>query len=354
MNLPFEKPIALALSGGGIRAMVFHLGVMRYLSERGLLERVTHVSSVSGGSLIIGLTFVESQMKWPTSRQFLDKVYPALRTKLCARSLQWGAARQLSRPRNWRFILSRANALSAALHHEWQITGSLADLPAMPEWSINGTNAENGRRFRFKKNNFGDYLTGYTPSVGFPLADAMAVSAAFPGGFGPLTLRTDDYVWRKRLRWNAPEGSEEPVAPPYFRLHLYDGGVYDNLGLEPFFDAGQGKSKLPDHFIFASDAGLPLTDGFSGGPINPLRLRRVADIMSDQARALRVRTFVHFIMQSPGRGTFAFIGCPADAVDASIAKIAKAYPTTLRRIDSATFDDIARHGFEAASSGHGI
>ena len=62
MNIPADKPIALALSGGGIRAIVFHLGVMCYLAERGLLERITHVSSISSGSLIVGLLLVENKM----------------------------------------------------------------------------------------------------------------------------------------------------------------------------------------------------------------------------------------------------------------------------------------------------
>lgn len=44
--------IALALSGGGARAMAFHLGCMRALHDRGLLERVAVLSTVSGGSVI--------------------------------------------------------------------------------------------------------------------------------------------------------------------------------------------------------------------------------------------------------------------------------------------------------------
>ena len=62
--------IALALSGGGIRAMVFHLGVMKHLAERGLLEDVAKVSTVSGGSLVVGLLLQQNQMGWPTSEQF--------------------------------------------------------------------------------------------------------------------------------------------------------------------------------------------------------------------------------------------------------------------------------------------
>jgi len=44
--------IGLALSGGGFRATLFHLGVTRALAEAGLLSRVSHITSVSGGSVL--------------------------------------------------------------------------------------------------------------------------------------------------------------------------------------------------------------------------------------------------------------------------------------------------------------
>ena len=43
--------IGIALSGGGIRATIFHLGVLKWVAEKGLLEEVKRVSSVSGASL---------------------------------------------------------------------------------------------------------------------------------------------------------------------------------------------------------------------------------------------------------------------------------------------------------------
>ena len=46
------KDIALALSGGGSRAIAFHLGCLRALNDRGLLGRIRTASSVSGGSVI--------------------------------------------------------------------------------------------------------------------------------------------------------------------------------------------------------------------------------------------------------------------------------------------------------------
>src|ERR1043165_858213 len=53
---PFDEKrietIGIAFSGGGFRATLFHLGVMRFLYEAELLDRVRHVCSVSGGSVL--------------------------------------------------------------------------------------------------------------------------------------------------------------------------------------------------------------------------------------------------------------------------------------------------------------
>ena len=233
-----RKPIALALSGGGIRAMAFHLGILRHLAERGLLELVERISTVSGGSLLVGLLLQRNGMRWPTSEQFLSRLLPGLQRDLCTRSLQWGAARQLLNPMNFRFVLSRANLLAMALREEWQVRSTLADLPETPEWSINGTTAENGKRFRFKRHDIGDYTIGYASAKRFPLASALAVSAAFPGGFGPLTLDARRFEWHRRP-WGARADEATRVELAFGRLHLYDGGVYDNMGLEPFFDVGR-------------------------------------------------------------------------------------------------------------------
>lgn len=323
--------------------MVFHLGVLRRLAEAGALERVVKISSVSGGSLIVGLIFQEAGMAWPSSAQFLSYVLPALERRLRFRSMQWGALRQLLRPKNWRFVLSRANALAAALKREWEINCRLGDLPTVPEWSINGTNAENGRRFRFKRDSMGDYMSGYAAAEEFPLAKAMAVSAAFPGGFGPLVLSTSGVQWMRR-KWDAPIGSEASVVPDHARIHLYDGGVYDNLGLEPYFDAGLGTPKHQGVAIIVSDAGLPLSQGFSYGPFNPFRLKRVLDIMSHQSRALRIRTFVNYLKRAPGTGLYIGIANAVHGNPQSDHVYVRNFPTKLTRVSSEEFERISAHG----------
>ena len=51
-SLALTPRLALALSGGGFRASLFHLGVIRRIAEEGWLGRVDVLSMVSGGSLL--------------------------------------------------------------------------------------------------------------------------------------------------------------------------------------------------------------------------------------------------------------------------------------------------------------
>ena len=39
--------IGIVLSGGGIRATIFHLGVLKWVAEKGVLEQVKRVSATS-------------------------------------------------------------------------------------------------------------------------------------------------------------------------------------------------------------------------------------------------------------------------------------------------------------------
>jgi predicted acylesterase/phospholipase RssA len=52
------KAIALCLSGGGLRAFFYHFGTIKALRADELLSRVTHIFSVSGGSILAAHLFV--------------------------------------------------------------------------------------------------------------------------------------------------------------------------------------------------------------------------------------------------------------------------------------------------------
>jgi NTE family protein len=65
---PREKGVGLALSGGGFRATLFHLGALWRLNELGWLPKLDRISSVSGGSITSGLLAV----RW-TGLQFVEE-----------------------------------------------------------------------------------------------------------------------------------------------------------------------------------------------------------------------------------------------------------------------------------------
>ena len=70
--------IGIALSGGGIRATIFHLGVLKWVAEKGVLEEVKRVSSVSGASLCIGMIYAHNNLKYLQEIQQLHLLSPSL------------------------------------------------------------------------------------------------------------------------------------------------------------------------------------------------------------------------------------------------------------------------------------
>lgn len=365
--------IGLALSGGGVRAIAFHAGVLRWLSESGTaLEDIAYISSVSGGSLFVGLVLALNQLKWPTSKQYSQEILPRVRALLTEKSLQSSAIRNLLlRPTNWRYLLSRANVLAKTIESLWGVRAVMSDLPASPIWSINGTTGESGVRFRIKGSLLGDYTTGYATMPRLKLATAMAMSAAFPVGIGPLSMPTGGLRWHKRKSWDNAQDVEDYV-PPYKVLHLYDGGLYDNLGIEPLFDAGRQELKTQETVridrLIVSDASPPMYRKEIPSILDLRRLKRLIDITLSQVRALRVRAFVNYI-RTQGKGMYLQIG--VDAISAIVrlgkpgspiveslkgmswlsgrdADNAAHYPTTLNRMQPADFDLLVRHGYETA------
>lgn len=349
--------------------MAFHCGVLRWLAETRRLESVTQVSSVSGGSLFVGQVLFNNDWEWPTSEAYLRKVHPEIKRVVTSVDLQCSAIRRLLRPSNWRYLLSRANVLSQSIEHDWGIRAHLGQLPTYPVWSMNGTTAETGKRFRFKRDDCGDYEVGYARASSFKVADALAVSAAFPVGIGPFAIRTADFKWSTRGAWGDAPEQALPYKPRFKHLHLYDGGVYDNLGLEPLFDIGAQKPKTNANYLVVSDAGLPLEREFSSGPLSIFRAKRIADILSDQTRALRVRVLTNYLKHSADSGVYLQIGTgPREQIEKyrdrneavassllalewlSLAHIERAasYETTLHKMTGSTFEVIEQHGYETA------
>ena len=79
--------IDLALSGGGIRATIFHLGALARLAQQSLIENITFLSIVSGGSFAVALVRACLGNGWPGSAAYLQHTIPKARQLLTARGL---------------------------------------------------------------------------------------------------------------------------------------------------------------------------------------------------------------------------------------------------------------------------
>ncbi|HEX9076533.1 MAG TPA: patatin-like phospholipase family protein [Anaerolineae bacterium] len=366
--------IGLTLSGGGFRATVFHLGVLARLAEENRLEDVTLLSTVSGGSLCGALVYAGNQFTWPTSRQFIEQVLPKARTLLTTEDLQLGFI--------WRALRSpitlfepRANLLSALLKERWGVTASLSSLPGSPRWLINATCYETGKNWRFESFRMGDYVFGYSNDTDIPLSDAVAASSGFPGLIGPLVLDTRRAHWFKyrdtssedsptSVPDTAPQKKTIPVDPAFSTVHLWDGGVYDNFGMEGVFDIDEGWRKDVDFLIVSDAAGVPHPEAYQWGIKGIYRM--ITGILMDQIRSLRTRAVLGQMIKDPDSGVLLRTGATSQAVllssahkeeittlgaqclDEKQATLCADYATTLRRMPVEDFDLLFRHGFEVA------
>ena len=180
--------IALALSGGGVRATVFHLGVLTRLARQSLIENITFLSTVSGGSLAVALVWACSGSVWPSSDALLRCTIPTARRLLTAHGLHRAYLRYtLLSP--WVLRHGRAGALAGALRNRWSVGGLLSDLPDNPSWIINATCYEsvwnrslwNGRKLPSKEIANRSWLGGLSGRRGPSIPEGTVSSSSRPG-----------------------------------------------------------------------------------------------------------------------------------------------------------------------------
>jgi NTE family protein len=361
--------IGLTLSGGGIRAAVFHLGVLRRLADEDLLESVSHLSTVSGGSLVTAAVIAKAQMRWPGSSDYRSRLYPELRHLLTTtdllsfKAVGWTGLLRF----NHRLIGHRAQVLADLLAERWGVAGAIRDLPDRPAWWINSTCLETGKNWRFGKREMGDWQFGRHYDPPFLLAEAAAASAAVPYAIGALCLRVPADGW-----YRTDPATRRPLekrSPLMEAVRLWDGGAYENLGLESLYKPQQGL--LGCDFLICSDASGPLPDSVEISSVGLLKGHlvspRLFDICSDQIRSLRARMFMASVTDGSVKGALLRMGNsvrdidlkadrqrPAETYDLFQADrevaLALRYPTDLRAISESHFDGIARHGYEIADA----
>jgi NTE family protein len=370
--------IALALSGGGFRATIFHLGVLARLAAQNRLEEVTFLSTVSGGSLCAGLVFSLNELQWPTSDEYTQKIVPEARRLLTTFDLQRALIFRLLGT-FWTLLETKADDLSALLQRHWGITASLKDLPPNPRWMINATCYETGKNWRFERFWMGDYVFGYTNDTDLPLADAVAASAGFPGLIGPLVIDTTTRSWfryKDRPQDELPSESSartdspktRPVQPAFPEVHLWDGGVYDNHGLEGLHNFVEGWREGVQFLIVSDAAGRSRPEPYRPGPKALLRI--ATGIMMDQIRSLRSRAILERLInhRDVDKGVFLQTGnkcrevleqaglggeiqekC-SDSLSDHEAEMAAEMPTVIRRLKEDEFERLFRHGYEVADA----
>ncbi|MEM6690995.1 MAG: patatin-like phospholipase family protein [Planctomycetota bacterium] len=352
--------LGLALSGGGVRASVFHLGVLGRLAACRRLGEVSAISSVSGGSLAVALLLTRNRFRWPNDQDYLDRIVPAIHDTLTTTDLQACYVRR-SLTRIWllpwgHFARGRASILGSVLRRHWNIQGKLSDLPEWPRITINATCYQTGKNWRFERDAMGDYVTRYVRFPNFDFSHALAASAAVPGLIGPLTLDT------RRYRWSEFHDRDQSFTPEFRRLQLWDGGVYDNLGTESLFKPSRGFAAGVEKLI-VSDASKPLeriarSRGWRPGYVQSSL--RLVDVATDQVRSIRGRMLIDYFRQHPGCGAYLRMGVKAPAEQRHLrgttapvlrgeeVSQAAGHETTLRRLTSRQFSQLFRHGYEVA------
>jgi NTE family protein len=370
--------ITLALSGGGFRATVFHLGALARLARENHLEDVILLSTVSGGSLCTGLVFALNGFKWPGSQVFLAQVEPQARQLLTAFDLQGSL---LSRVFGtfWTVLETRADDLSALMQKHWKITASLKDLPSLPRWMINATCYETGKNWRFERFRMGDYVYGYTNDTDLPLSDAMAASAGFPGLIGALEVKAAGRKWFKyaskfdpaqKIADQAEEESWSKVTieTHFPSAHLWDGGVYDNHGLEGIHDFRTGWSKRFGFLIVSDAAGRGGEERYRKGI--PAIMRLSTGIMMNQVRSLRTRAIIErlanhadqdqgvflqtgnscrYIIESARHNDWLPRFCEGAMPEDEVEKAA-AMGTVIRKLTMEEYERLYHHGYEVADA----
>ena len=266
--------IGLALSGGGFRATLFHLGALRRLDELGILGALTDVSSVSGGS-IMAAALAHAMIESPPqpgerlanfdamAKQVHDLTSCNLRRRILFERLE---------PTNWHHSLAELVAKELTK----RVTDKpLSALPTAPDFAFCATDMAFGVNWEYTRLRAGDFQAGYsTRSPGsIPIAHAAAASACFPPVFEPI----DTMVPATELTGGDATGPDADHCRT--RIRLTDGGVYDNMGLEPLWKSVK--------ILLVCDAGGEFEYTADRGTISDIK--RYPDIIGNQARALRKR-----------------------------------------------------------------
>jgi NTE family protein len=327
---PLKDGIALCLSGGGYRAMMFHLGSLWRLNELGYLGKLDRVSSVSGGSItagVLGLHWDELGITAGAPAPKFGIVVDEIR-KMAGETIDIGSVLE--------GVLGPgtvSDKIQRGYDHLLFHGATLQKLPDKPRFVINATNVQSAVLWRFSKPYMRDWRVGEVRNPQIPLALAVAASSAFPPVLSPCEIDLKAYG----CVFEPGSGVDLQMEPYVSKAVLTDGGVYDNLGLETAWK--QYKTIL-------------VSDG--GGHIGPEpKPHRVLEIIDNQVRGLRVRQVIEQYRKGERAG--GYWGILTDIADYGLGnslpcphnqtQAIAAVPTRLKKLEVADQERLINWGY---------
>lgn len=369
-----ECDIALCLSGGGFRATFFQLGVIAALKHKKQLDRVTHICSVSGGSVLAAhlvlnwdwycgsdadhavvqselIRFGQRDVRGRVIRRWLlgHLLFPARAAFWLARWFfpervpAWFARRTSLLQREYDRLFFGAALRDLASGSSWRHP-DLKDRQGpgrkRPDLHILCTCLTTGELYAFSHD--GVSISGssgqrHYPLGSAPLAYAVAASSAFPPLFPPVEVTRDQL--------GADEGEMQHATD-----YLSDGGIFDNLGVRRLVSLLTEKG-VGWESVLIVDAGASLDWNTKG---------RFAWVTSRTARSIDI--MMHLLAEATLRlarpeelgGSVHRLavsdelkGSPLTTLPAEYRKRSKRIRTDLDKFSQPVVEVLMQHGFEA-------
>lgn len=304
--------IGIALSGGGFRASLFHLGVFARLAEINMLKDISVISSVSGGSIIAMHYYIKLKRLLETKenntivqedyislvkeiqKEFLEGIQTNIRMKAfveytpsCETITQrlgklyqeefFNKVSKESTPQKMKDLYIFPKINTSQLDNFNPHFNNLELNSKVPILAINATCLNNGHNWRFTASGMGESQYMYDTTIdknmvhkytrydefkdnkfkNFRISDAVASSSCVPGLFDPIELE------------NAYKDKEV--------IKLIDGGVYDNQGLATLLDE-------ECDLIICSDASGQFSDEADPSSCRPSIISRINKALMDRGR----------------------------------------------------------------------
>lgn len=272
-----DLDMVIAFSGGGTRAAALSYGVLKGLRDTTvknngtsvrLLDQVDSISSVSGGSFTAAYYGLNG-----------DGIFDTFKEAFLLRDVQshlfWGLANPIQWFRSGGRTEMAVRYYDKTIFHDAKFADFKKDGPFIV---INASGLGNGTRFSFVQEYFNLICSDLNT---FPVSKAVTASSAVPVLFQPIVLEkypdcgSSEPEWLKAAKHKAKE-NDDPYLTETVKgfdallhqdrlkyVHLVDGGITDNLGLQALHDlitlSGGAKKTVkemgnrpPKHFVIIS------------------------------------------------------------------------------------------------------